>query len=110
MMDALFTYMVSGNSPMWKFVKGDEMYRSLLRHVADLQRGIRAAADTTSDLGKALYSDAMHVKVSEPLRDLDQRLARMQSGQGPLGQFLRDDAQYLQLRNSVAEVRKTVAE
>jgi phospholipid/cholesterol/gamma-HCH transport system substrate-binding protein len=109
-MDAVLTDIETGKSPLGQFFKGDEVYKNVLHRVADLQKGLRAAADTTGPVGQALYTDAMYQKVSQPIRALDDSLARIQSGQGALGQFLRDDAQYLQLREAMAKMKKSVAD
>jgi phospholipid/cholesterol/gamma-HCH transport system substrate-binding protein len=106
--DALITEIEEGKTPLGQFVQGDDMYKSLLRRVSELHQGIRAAADTSGDLGQAIYTDALYRKISDPLRQLDRDLALIQSGQGPLGQLLRDTAQYDQARASVGDMRKMV--
>jgi phospholipid/cholesterol/gamma-HCH transport system substrate-binding protein len=106
-MDALITEIEEGQTPLGKFVQGDEMYRSVVGRVAELQAGIRALAKTTGQVGQALYTDTLYRQAAEPLEALDQSLAKIQSGQGPLGQLLRDEAQYAQLRSSIGDLRKT---
>ena len=69
---------------------------------------MHAAADTTTAVGQALYTDSLYRQAIEPLRKLDASLAKLQSGQGSLGQALRDTQQYEQARAQVADLRKTV--
>jgi phospholipid/cholesterol/gamma-HCH transport system substrate-binding protein len=107
-MDALLTELEQGRTPLGKFVQGDEMYRTILKRVADLNKGLRAAADAKSDLGNVLYTDELYRKAEALLRALDESIAKLQSGQGSMGQFLRDDAQYAQWRNSVQDLRKSL--
>ena len=106
--DATLSDIEQGRSRVGQFVVGEQMYRDLNREVGDLQRGIRAARDTTSKVGAALYSDKLYRDVSGPLLELDGKLARLQSGQGA-GRWLRDAAQYEQFRKSAADLRQSVA-
>jgi phospholipid/cholesterol/gamma-HCH transport system substrate-binding protein len=107
--DAVLSDIEGGKSPVGQFVMTDTMYKDVLRRVAQLQAGLHAAADTRSAIGQALYTDTLWRKFDDPLRDLDQRLSIIQSGQGSLGQLLRDNAQYDQLRSSIGDLRRTVA-
>ena len=109
-MDALITEIEEGQTPLGQFVQGDEMYKSVVHRVAELQAGIRAAAKTTGQVGQALYSDSLYRQVAAPIHALEQNLASIQSGQGPLGQLLREDAQYAQFRSLAADLRRTAQE
>jgi len=64
---------------------GDAIYNDLRDKVSDLQRGIHVAADTTTAVGQALYTDALYRQITEPLRQLDKSLALLQSGREPAG-------------------------
>ena len=77
---------------------------------ADSQSGIRAAASTTSDVGRELHTDQLYRQISQPLVELDGSLARLQSGQGSAGQLLRDSAQYDKLRSEMADLRRSIAD
>jgi len=98
-----------GRSEFGKFVQGNDMYNDLLRWVGDLQKGLRATARTTDTVGSLIYTDRLYRQIQEPLAQLDASLARLQAGQGELGRLLRDDAQYAQLRDTLAGFRKTVS-
>ena len=74
-----------GRSPLGEFIKGETIYNDLRDKITELQRGIHVAADTTTAVGQALYTDELYRKVSEPLRQLDASLARLQAGQGAGG-------------------------
>jgi phospholipid/cholesterol/gamma-HCH transport system substrate-binding protein len=77
---------------------------------ADSQSGIRAAASTTSDVGRELHTDQLYRQISQPLVELDGSLARLQSGQGSAGQLLRDSAQYDKLRSEMGDLRRSMAD
>jgi phospholipid/cholesterol/gamma-HCH transport system substrate-binding protein len=86
------------------------LYDDLKTKITQLQRGLHSAADTTSSVGKALYTDEMYTKVSEPLRQLDESLSRLQSGQGSLGPLLQDPKQYQQAMTQAGNLRKSIAD
>jgi len=98
-----------GRSEFGKFVQGNDTYNDLLRWVGDLQKGLRATARTTDTVGSLIYTDRLYRQIQEPLAQLDASLARLQAGEGEFGRLLRDDAQYAQLRDTLADFRKTVA-
>jgi phospholipid/cholesterol/gamma-HCH transport system substrate-binding protein len=98
-----------GRSELGKFVLGNDTYNDLLRWVGDLQKGLRATARTTDSVGSLIYTDQLYRQIQEPLTQLDASLARLQAGEGDLGRLLRDDAQYAQLRDTLADFRKTIA-
>ena len=98
----------AGRGPLGEFIKGDSLYSDLRNKVADLQRGIHVAADTTTAVGQALYTDALYRKVMDPLRELDASLAKLQSGQGMGGAMLRDAKQYEQAVAQVKDLRHTI--
>ena len=97
-----------GTSPLGEFIKGGAIYDDLLKKITDLQRGIHVAADTTTAVGQALYTDALYRKIFEPLHQLDQSLSRLQSGQGTGGPLLRDTREYGQALAQVADLRRSI--
>jgi len=97
-----------GKGPLGEFIKGESLYNDLRTKVADLQRGIHVAADTTTAVGQALYSDEVYRKVMEPLRELDQSLARLQAGQGSGGALLHDSKQYEQAVTQAVDLRRSI--
>jgi phospholipid/cholesterol/gamma-HCH transport system substrate-binding protein len=96
-------------SEFGKFVLHEDVYNNLLRWVGDLQRGLRATTRTSNTVGSILYTDQLYRLIQEPMVQLDASLARLQAGQGELGRLLRDDAQYAQLRDMIADLHKSVA-
>ena len=97
-----------GKGPLGEFIMGDAIYNDLRNKIAELQRGIHVAADTTTAVGQALYTDELYRKLTEPLRQLDESLARLQSGQGAGGAVLRDTQQFEQAMAQVAGLRHSI--
>jgi phospholipid/cholesterol/gamma-HCH transport system substrate-binding protein len=109
-MDALLTDIENGRSDLGQFIMTDVMYRNVLNRVGELERGLRAAADTTSAIGRELYTDTLYQQMSGLIRRLDDTMVRLQSGQGALGQLLQDTAQHDQFAAQIASLRKSVAD
>ena len=97
-----------GASPLGQFIKGEAIYDDLRNKITELQRGIHVAADTTTAVGQALYTDELYRKVTEPLRQLDASLARLQAGQGSGGALLHDTRQFAQASAQVADLRRSI--
>jgi phospholipid/cholesterol/gamma-HCH transport system substrate-binding protein len=93
-----------------QFVQGEQMYNDLRKRLSQIEGGIRAAASTTSNVGRELHTDQLYRQISQPLIDLDRSLARLQSGQGTAGQLLRDSAQYDKLRSDTESLRHSIAD
>jgi phospholipid/cholesterol/gamma-HCH transport system substrate-binding protein len=106
--DATLRGIEDGSSPLGQFVLGDGMYRDLLHRLDQIDRGLRSMGNTTTQIGRLLYTDKTFRKIDQPLLALDQTLARIQSGQGAMGQMVRDSAQYDQLRAALVDVSRSV--
>jgi len=89
---ALLDDIEQGRSDLGQFIQGDQMYSDLRKRFSQIESGIRAAASTTSNVGRELHTDQLYQQISRPLIELDGSLARLQSGQGDAGQLLRDSA------------------
>jgi phospholipid/cholesterol/gamma-HCH transport system substrate-binding protein len=107
---ALLDDIEQGRSDLGQFVMGEQMYNDLRKRFAQIESGVRAAASTTSSVGRELHTDLLYRQISQPLVDLDGSLARLQSGQGSAGQLLRDSAQYEKLRSDMADLRRSIAD
>jgi phospholipid/cholesterol/gamma-HCH transport system substrate-binding protein len=108
--NALLDEIEAGRSRVGEFVVGEQMYRDLNRRVAETEAGFREAHDTATSVGKALYTDELYHRISDPLLKLDHALAQLQAGEGSGGRFLRDPAQYSQLQSSAADLRRSVSQ
>jgi phospholipid/cholesterol/gamma-HCH transport system substrate-binding protein len=106
--DKILSDIETGASPLGQFVQGRQMYDDLRRRFSQMERDVRAAANTTGEVGQALYSDTLYRQLLAPIQALDQTLAQIQSGQGAMGQMLRQTAQYEQARAMLGGLRLTV--
>lgn len=106
--DATLTEIEQGQGLVGQFVKGEQVYDTLLQKIAEFQKEIRAIANVNTELGRALYSDEMYRQIRDPLVEFDQTLAKIQSGQGTAGEMFRDAAQYEQLRATARDLLHTV--
>src|SRR5262249_22041044 len=108
--DAMLTDIETGKSALGQFVMGDQLYNDLNRRVAEIDHGVRAAASTTSDVGKALYRVEGYNQIRDPILRFDQILAEMQAGRSAYGPLLQDTAQYESLRKQVAQIQQAIAD
>jgi phospholipid/cholesterol/gamma-HCH transport system substrate-binding protein len=108
LVDATLTDIEQGRSEFGKFYQGTEMYNDLLRRMLDLQRGMRAAISTTGMVGSLMSTDRLHREISDLLVSVDEKVGKLQSGQGAAGQLLRSSAQYDQLLETAQGFRRSV--
>lgn len=94
-----------GKTGLGEFVTTDQMYTAVLTQIEGLEHALRSATDTHSRIGRFLYSAAIYNDIRTPLRELDERLARMQASP-----YLRDSAQYTQIRDRLAQIRRSLAD
>jgi phospholipid/cholesterol/gamma-HCH transport system substrate-binding protein len=103
--DQIIQDIQAGKGPLGQFVMSDDLYHQFLDGVAKIEKQMRAATGSQSQLGQALYSSAMHDNLTTSLRQLDDRLAQVQANR-----MLRDTTQYDQIRDQIAQVRHTLAD
>jgi phospholipid/cholesterol/gamma-HCH transport system substrate-binding protein len=103
--DQTIADMQEGKGPLGEFVVSDALYNQFLDGVNQIEKKMRAATGTHTQLGQALYTATMHNDLSTSLHQLDDRLAQVQSN--PL---LRNTSQYDQIRDQLAQVRGTLAD
>jgi phospholipid/cholesterol/gamma-HCH transport system substrate-binding protein len=94
-----------GKGGLGEFVTTDEMYRDVISKITDIERGLRAAVNVHSRLGQFLYGADTYNDISTRLRQLDDRLAQVQSNP-----YLRDSAQYDNIHDQIAKIRSTLAD
>jgi phospholipid/cholesterol/gamma-HCH transport system substrate-binding protein len=52
-----------GKGPLGAFITGDAIYNEVRDKITQLQHGIHVAADTTTAVGEALYTDTLYQKI-----------------------------------------------
>jgi phospholipid/cholesterol/gamma-HCH transport system substrate-binding protein len=107
-MDAILTDIETGRGLVGQFVMGTDLYTQVRKNLIDLEKGVRAAADTTGAFGQEIYTERLYRQVMAPLTDFDQALARLQSGQGA-GRHLRDSAAFDQAAAGIRSFRESIA-
>ncbi len=108
LVDVTLADIEQGRTPLGQFVIGDAVYVAMRRRFTELQSTLKRATATTEQVGSLLYTDAALQKFQAPILKLDQALAQLQSGQGQMGRFLRDPAQYEQVRAMLRDLRKGI--
>ena len=108
--DAMLQDIEQGKSLVGEFVNGDQVYRHLLARVDEVERAVKAVANTRDAMGRELYTDQLFQQIHTPLAALDNRLAQWQAGQGSAGKLLHSTAQYEDMRDRLGKLRGTIAE
>ncbi len=103
--DQIIRDIQEGNGPLGEFVTTDTMYRQVLNSVGDLESGLRAATNTESRLGHALYSAEEYQDISTFLSQLHDRLEQLQASS-----YIRNSAQYDGMRDQITRVRQMLAD
>jgi phospholipid/cholesterol/gamma-HCH transport system substrate-binding protein len=108
LVDETLTDIEQGRSQFGQFFQSQDFYNKLLRRMVELQKGIRAATSTTGAVGSLMSSDRLHAQASDFLEQIDQTIARIQSGQGTAGGLLRSTAGYDQFLSKAQEFRRSI--
>jgi phospholipid/cholesterol/gamma-HCH transport system substrate-binding protein len=108
LVDDTLTDIEQGRSQFGKFYQGDSFYNDLMRRLVEVQKGIQAAVSTKGEIGDLLSTDKLHAQASDILLQIDQEIAKIQSGQGTAGQLLRSSAGYDQLLSKVKEIHQSL--
>ena len=108
--DDMLSDIEQGKSLVGQLVVGESYYADMRKRVAELERGMKQAEDSTTAAGKLIYTDALGRQLIEPLRELDDALAKLQAGESAAGKFLTNDAQYEQALAQVAGIRKSIGQ
>jgi phospholipid/cholesterol/gamma-HCH transport system substrate-binding protein len=106
--DAVLSEIEAGKGRVGQLVLGTQIYSDLRKRLGQIEHDVRAAASTQSSVGEALYTDKLYRQMTAPVVALDQALAKIQSGQGA-GLYLRDSAQYDQLRTAMSDLGSAIA-
>lgn len=106
--DSMLADIEAGRSQFGKFYKGDQFYNDLEKRLKDIQAAFEDSVSTTSLVSGLINSDVMHRQVADMIANLDQAMAKLQAGQGPAGQLLRNTAQYDQLMTTVHGFRTSL--
>ena len=94
-----------GRGPLGQFVVSDVLYGQFLDGVANIEKRMRAATTSQTQLGQMLYSSSLYDGLSSQVRQLDDRLAELQSNP-----ILRDTRQYDQIRDQLAKLHQALAD
>ena len=109
-LDTMLTDIEQGRNRVGQFIRGDQMYKDMIRRVNELDGGLRRAVASTGQVGREVYTTTLYRRIADPLEQFDRTLARLQSGQGPAGHFLRSDEQFESIRASIGSLYRTLAD
>jgi phospholipid/cholesterol/gamma-HCH transport system substrate-binding protein len=106
-METVLNEIEAGRGRVGQLIAGRKLYDDVRHELAQLERGVRAAASTTSSFGREVYTERLYRQLLAPVTDFDQSLARLQSGQGA-GRWLSDSAQHDQWLSTIRGARESL--
>ena len=95
----------AGRGPLGQFVVSDTLYQQFLDGVIRVEKEMRAATTSQTQLGQMLYSSALYDGLVSQVRQLDDKLAQLQSNP-----MLRDTGQYDQIRDQLIKLHQALAD
>jgi ABC-type transporter Mla subunit MlaD len=95
----------NGKGPLGQFVVSDQLYTDVLAGIRKIEKSLAAVADTNSQMGQILYSAQTYNDLRTSLRQVDDKLAQMQANP-----YLRDTAQYDQIREQIGKLHATLTD
>lgn len=103
--DQIIRDLQAGKGSLGQFVINDDLYRQFLAGTIRIEKQMRAAVGSQTQLGQMLYSAKMYDDWVASLKQLDGRIAQMQSNA-----FVHDPAQYDQIRDQLVKLRGALAD
>ncbi len=103
--DQIISDIQDGKGSLGVFVKGDQLYHSVLDGVTHIDKSLRASVSTHTRLGQFLYSAEGYEELRAPARQLDDRLAQFEASP-----YMRNTSQYDQIRDQIQQLRRTLAD
>jgi phospholipid/cholesterol/gamma-HCH transport system substrate-binding protein len=103
--DQIIRDIQDGKGSLGIFVTSDQLYHSVLDGVTHIDKSLRASVSTHTRLGQFLYSAEGYEELRAPVRQLDDRLAKLEASP-----YLRNTSQYDQIRDQIDQVRRTLAD
>jgi len=103
--DGIVRDLQDGKGPLGQFFVSDQLYRDVVAGIRKIEKSLRAVADTNSQMGRFLYSAQAYNDLRASLRQVDDTLAKIQANP-----YLRDTAQYDQIREQVGKLHRTLAD
>jgi ABC-type transporter Mla subunit MlaD len=92
--DDLLSQMISNDTPVGRFVKGEAEYDRVLARLGSFNQALRQFESPTNSLGQALFSDELYNRAMTYIRNVDEMLAAIQRGEGANGRLFASDQQY----------------
>ena len=108
--DAILTEIQQGNSPTAQFIRGTELYTSILGQIAAVQKSIAVYADPHSEISRMLFKDEFYNQIRQPILNVDHALEEIQRGENPVGKMITSSSQYDQAVAQVRSVHQSITD
>jgi len=108
--DDLLTQMTSEDTPVGKFVKGEEDYDRVLARIASFNHALRTFESPTNSLSQGLFSDELYNRAITYIHNADDMLSAIQRGEGANGRLFASDQQYNDFLRTLRDLRGSLAD
>lgn len=108
-LDTLTRNVENGNGILGKLMKDEEMASTLLSFVKNVDVFMKKVNSDKSSLNRLLADDGrLFEDLSSTMKSLAEISAALNKGDGTMGKLIKDEALYVELRDTVREVRSAV--
>jgi phospholipid/cholesterol/gamma-HCH transport system substrate-binding protein len=108
--DDMLTQMSSPSTPIGRFVNGTQEYDAFLARVRSFNNQLHSLEGADSQVGQALFSDALYNQVRKYVSQVDDTMSAIQRGEGASGQLFASDKQYMDFLRNLHDLRNSLAE
>ncbi|HUJ22407.1 MAG TPA: MlaD family protein [Bryobacteraceae bacterium] len=108
--DALLSYVESGQGNIGLLLKDKELYTRLNSTIAEAQQILVDVRTGKGTLSRLIYDDTLANDVHATLDKLNAILAELQQGRGTAGKLLKDEALYADLRHATDQFNQLVSD
>jgi phospholipid/cholesterol/gamma-HCH transport system substrate-binding protein len=99
----------SGKGALGKLLSEDEAYNKLIKALDDVNKISDALASGKGSFGKIMHDDGeLYNNLNESLRAASEIARKIRAGEGSLGKLVTDESLYLELKETLRQVRAAV--
>ena len=108
-LNILFAGLKDGEGSLGKFVKSDEAYNAMIEALNSITRFSGKMTDSEGSFAQILNDDGkLYTLLENTLGNLESLSNELKDGKGTLGRVLNDDSLYLELRDTIRQLRAAI--
>jgi phospholipid/cholesterol/gamma-HCH transport system substrate-binding protein len=108
--DNILIAVASPDSRLGHYIMEDKEYNSMIHTVEAFERSLRGLVAGGTPTANAVFTTSLYSKWDQAIRNVDNKLAAIQRGEGTAGRLYASDEQYNKLLGQVRDLRKSIAD